>query len=137
MAPKPVHVEMFYADGRGPELQRVHWGGRGQRLVAIEYYNPDDVYEPANLKHVRFGGLQVVRITPEEVIDYAELGSTMNESRPAAMFDLGRTRWLESFSQRHLTRCSHYQLLFYDDLFDVICETVSCHHGAFVPGRPA
>jgi len=128
---EPINQEMFYADGRGPELQQLHWGLRGVRLEAIEYYNPDDVYDEASLKHLRFEGFQVVMITPEEVIEYRELGPRLASSRPAAMFDLGRSEWLRSFSQLHLAACRHFQLMFYDDLFDVICERVTCHRGRY------
>jgi hypothetical protein len=128
---KAIHCEMFYADGRGPELQRVCWGGRGSYLQAIEYFNPDDVYEPQNLKHVRFAGAQVVQITPEEVIDYGSLACASASDRRVALVSLGRSSWLKSFDPRHLQRCAHFQLLFYDQLFDVICEEVTCHRGAF------
>jgi hypothetical protein len=127
---RPINQDMFYADGRGPELQRVCWGLRGTQLRAIEYYNADD--DPARaLKHVLFDGFQVVLIIPEEVVNYTELGPRMAAARPAAMFDLGHTDWLNSFSGRHLSSCRHFLLMFYDELFDVICEQVTCHRGPF------
>jgi hypothetical protein len=63
-----IYVAEFQHDGRGPELQEVHWKARGTQLVAIDYYNPADDYTAASLKHVRFSALQVVMITPEEVM---------------------------------------------------------------------
>jgi hypothetical protein len=128
---KAINIDNFYHDGRGPELQRVHWGLRGTQLQAIEYYNPDDVYDDVSLKHVRFHGFQAVQVTPEEVIDYGELGQRFNRDRPAAMYDLGKSLWLKSFNPHHLSACSHFQLLFYDELFDIICESVTCHNGAY------
>lgn len=86
---KPINADMFYSDGRGPELHQVCWGLRAAQLRAIEYYNPDD--DEASLKHVVFNGLQVVLITPEEVVDYSELGPRLAAARPAAMFDLGKS----------------------------------------------
>ncbi len=127
---EPIQTNLFYHDGRGPELQRTHWSTRGAQLQAIECFNPDDVYDEASQKHVRFEGLQVVMITPEEVIDYGKLASHLDQSR-AAMFDLGKSVWLQSFSQRHLSSCRHFQLMFYDQLFDIICEGVTCHSGKF------
>lgn len=127
---EPIHTDLFYHDGRGPELQRTFWSTRGAQLQAIEYFNPDDVYDEASIKHVRFDGLQVVMITPEEVIDYGNLASHLEQSR-AAMFDLDKSVWLQSFSQRHLSACRHFQLMFYDQLFDIICERVTCHSGTF------
>lgn len=129
--PVAINVNAFYADGRGPELQRVCWGPDGTVLQAIEYFNPDDAYGDDTLKHVRFVGMQVVQMTPEEVVDYTELGPRLSISRPAAMFDLGRSGWLKDFSQRHLESCRHFQLVFYDELLDVICEQITCHLGPF------
>lgn len=128
---EPIHIDLFYTNGRGPELQRSYWGTRGQQLQAIGYFNPDDVHDEASLKHVRFDGLQVVMITPEEVIDYRKLEPHLTHIQSAAMFDLGKSEWLKSFSQHHLSSCHHFQLLFYDELFDIICERVSCHLGGF------
>jgi hypothetical protein len=126
---KAIHVDSFYHDGRGPELDRIHWGFRDTNLQAIEYRNPDD----SSLKHVRIHGFQVVQITPEEVIDYRELGQRLHRDRPAAMYDLGKSEWFKSFNPRHLSDCSHFQLVFYDELFDIICESVTCHTGAYAP----
>jgi len=108
------------------------WEGSGsQQLVAIEYFNPDDVYEPANLKHVALSGVQVVMVTPEEVIGLEQIRDSIAAHRPASMFDLGRNRWLLSFSQQHLGGCRHFQMLFYDELIDVICESIECIDGAY------
>jgi hypothetical protein len=128
---KPILVEAFYHDGRGPSLKRAHWGGNGQILVAIDYFNHDAASE-VDQRHVVFGGIQVVMITPEEVIDYTTLGSRLVSHRPAAAFDLGRSEWLNSFSDRHLAKCHHFQLVFYDDLFDIICESVEAREGAYI-----
>ena len=128
----PIFSDRFQHDGRGPELQRMVWEGSGsQRLVAIEYFNPADVYEPANLKHVALSGVQVVMVTPEEVIGPEQIREIIATYRPASMFDLGRSRWFLSFSQQHLGGCRHFQLLFYDELIDVICEGVECIDGAY------
>ncbi len=70
-------------------------------------------------------------ITPEEVINYTQL-SYIAEHRPAAMFNLGKSNWLKSFSQLHLEKCNHYQLLFYDELLDVIAEGVEFGKGKFI-----
>jgi hypothetical protein len=133
--PQPVHVTAFYADGRGPELVKVHWGAGGRQLLAIDYHNPDDRYDSDNLRYVSFVRPQVVMITPEEVIRYGGLVDLLVQHRPAAMFDLGADEWLESFSPRHLGSCRHYQLLFYDELFDVICEGVECRQREHVATR--
>lgn len=135
---QPGGVECFYHEGRGPVLQRICWGSRGARaLRAIEYFCPDDVYDEAHLRHVHFVRPQAFMFTPEEVIPY---GSSRvadgSNHRPAAAFDLGRSEWLLSFSQRHLSRCRHFQLLFYDELLDVICEGLEFGSGPYFEPAP-
>jgi hypothetical protein len=123
---KPIWVEKFFHDGRGPELQAVHWGRKGTGLRALDYFNPDDAHDDGTLRRVIIHKPQVVMITPEEVINYGPATEALVKHRPAAMFDLGTSDWLETFSPRHLGACRHYQLFFYDQLFDVIAEGVEC-----------
>lgn len=125
-----LFLDEFFHDRRGPELQCVHWSHEGRILSAIDYLNPDHAGAKA-LRHARFDRVHVVMVTPEAVVDYGRLGDHFAELRPAAMVDLGRSTWLESFSPRHVAKCRHVQLMFYDELFDVICEGVACHAGAF------
>jgi hypothetical protein len=131
----PVHTEFFHSDGRGPELVALRWGFSGRVLEAAEFMLPDAA-APGDLRHVRFLRPQVVMRTPEEVIDYREFGSQFAKHRPAAMFDLGKSKWLKSFSQRHLERCTHYQLYFYDELLDVIAEGVAFGAGPYRKEEP-
>lgn len=119
----PIHVEAFWDDGRGPELLRLHWDSSGTVLRGADYHNPD-WGSTTPVRRVRFIRAQVAMITPEEVIDYAALGPLLAAHRPAAMFDLGRSPWLESFAPRHLAECHHFRLVFYDQLVDVIAEGV-------------
>ena len=130
----PVQVDLFFHEGRGPELQAVHWAHQGRVLRAIDYFTPVDVHDPRNLKHVLFDRVQVVMITPEEVVADRHAGDWFTRYRPAALFDLGRTPWLSTFAQRHLANCKHYQLMFYDEVFDVICEGARCVRGGYQPG---
>jgi len=129
----PLHVDRFVRDGRGPELQFIHWSPNGSAILAIDYFNPDDVYKPPSLKHVVFTRAQVVMITPEEVIDYSAQDPEMSNHRTAGIFDLGRTPWLRSFAPYHLERCHHFRLFFYDELVDVVAESVDCRLGGFNP----
>ncbi len=138
----PLHVEDFWSDGRGPETHRVIWNATGTSIRAIEYLNPDWTDIDSDLRHVILERPQAVLITPEEVIGSDQLGDRYNELGPAAMFDLGRSAWLESFGQTHLANCRHIQLLFYDEVIDVLCEGVRCGKGRFTDepgdeGRPA
>ncbi len=124
-------IDRFYSSGRGPELQRIIWGQRGCGLCAIEYFNHDDNYDVAHIKHVRVIRQQVVMITPEEVVDFRGRAAAFSNHRPAAVLDYGYSDWLLSFNQYHLSKCHHFQLLFYDQLFDIICEGLEFKNGAF------
>ena len=114
-----IAADKFAFDGRGPDLQRAIWDARGTRLLAIDYREAD-----GTLRHVRFVEPQVVMFTPEEVVGDGEQGGAL---------DLGRSAWFQSLGQQHLERCSHFQLLFYDELLDVICESLEFADGVFTP----
>ena len=130
---QPLYPEQFYHMGRGPILERLHWGARGLHLEAADYTLPDAPRGAAGLRHLRFVRAQVVAITPEEVIDYARLAGHDSGPRGAALLDLGRSAWLATFNPHHLGRCRHFQLLCYDQLLDVIAEDVTVHAGGFAP----
>ena len=133
---QPMHVDAFFHDGRGPEFRELHWDRTGTVLRAVDYFNPPGMREPGGLHHVRFVGLQVAMITPEEVIGAETLGDLLGRHRPAAMFDRGKSEWFKAFSQKHLGRCHHYQLLFYDQLLEVIAEGVEVYRGGFQDEQP-
>lgn len=124
---KPVLIEKFYCEGRGPELTRIHWAYSGRILRAIDYINPDEA-EP---KHLFFIGVQVFMITPEEVIDYRNLSNSWHTFRPAGILCFGKSLWLKTFSPQHLEKCSHYQIMFYDELLDIICENIEVREGVY------
>ena len=112
-------ADEFHFDGRGPELRRAIWDERGTTLLAVDYRDTNGA-----LRHVRFYAPQVVMFRPEEVVGHrAEGGAT----------DLGRSAWLQSFHQQHLASCRHFQLLFYDEMLDIICESLQFADGAFTP----
>ena len=60
---KPLFSELFYHEGRGPELTKVYWKGRGQVLAAIEFM-PPDASSPEDTSHLVFEKSQVVQIIP-------------------------------------------------------------------------
>jgi hypothetical protein len=123
---KPLYPDLFYHDGRGPELVGIGWSDKGLGLSHIDYYNPDDVYNEQSIKRVSFAGVQVYMLTPEEVIGDKQQSNEIYTFHPAALFDCGKSTWFKSFSQQHLEKCSHFQLMFYDQLLDVICSSVTC-----------
>ena len=123
--------DRIWAEGRGPELRRAHFRGDGLILVALEYLNPDWSSE-ADVKHLVVHRAQVHLYTPEEVYnstrDEVRWGPSINQ---AAVVNLGKSAWLLTFSQRHLARCEHYRIMFYDQYLDVICENISAEDGPY------
>ena len=111
---------VFYHDGRGPELQRVRWGKSGVVLRGFEYYNPDDKYDDHSLKHLRLRNVEAYSMGGEEV--HGDILATA-ESK-AAIFRIDNSKWKDSLNQRHLDSCHHYQIMFYDEIYDVICEEI-------------
>ena len=126
---KPIHKEDFHHDGRGPELMQVIWSTKGDYLKAIEYFNPEDPYDDTHIRHVMIIRPQVVMSTPEEVINYADFQPGSFDR--AAAFDCGRSEWFKSFSPRHLECCTHFRLMFYDELYDIIADGLEFRMGRF------
>ncbi|HEY0922735.1 hypothetical protein [Rheinheimera pacifica] len=120
MSTRPILESVFYHDGRGPELQRVVWKRRGAVLVGFEYFNPDDNYVPDNLKHLVLEGVEAYSMASEEV--HGSILAT-GDSR-AAIFEVMDSKWLASLNQAHLSDCKHYQVMFYDEVFDLVCKGI-------------
>ena len=117
----------FAGDGRGPELTRMFWSSDGTILRAIEYRLSQD----GLVRHVRLSGVQVVMVTPDEVVGQLPGDIDTPPVRGAYAVRLGRSPFLASFNPRHLGRCAHYRLRFYDELIDLICERVEFVGGSF------
>lgn len=128
---EPILRSEFYHDGRGPELQRVHYGRHGEVIKAIDYCNPDDVYEPGNLKHLLFIKPQIFMFIPEEVYSYLNEELDWSKHRRAGIVCLGKSPWLHSLNPRHLNKCDHYRIMFYDDFLDIICEGIEARKGGY------
>lgn len=123
-SPVPIFEEEFYHDGRGPELQRVIWGYRGQILRGFEYYNPDDEYTPENLRHLEIEKVEAYSMAGEEVHNRI----AANGNSKAAILRIADSEWKSTFQQNHLQDCEHFQIMFYDEIFDVICRRI-------IPGK--
>lgn len=115
---KPVFEDNFYHDGRGPELQKVHWKHNGAVLIGFEYFNPNDVYVPENLKHVILHNVEAFCMSSDEVHGNIVANGNTN----AAIHEIIDSNWMATFNQRHLSNCKHYQIMFYDEIYDVVCE---------------
>ncbi len=106
-----ILADKFYREGRGPELQKIHYNNLGTQIVAIDYYNPDVKYSKENMKHVIFKNPQAFMITPEEEFKYTEsIAEELNKNK-GAISNLDKSEWYKSFSNRHSQNCNHYQYL--------------------------
>lgn len=94
-------------------------------LVGFEYFNPDDVYEESSLKYIKLIGVQAYAIASEEV--HGNI-LAIGESR-AAIVEVKNSDWLGSFNQAHLAMCKHHQIMFYDEIYDVICKQIEAGTG--------
>lgn len=121
----------FHHDGRGPELQRVVWIHNGVILRGFEYYNPEDAYEEEYIKHLELVGLEAYSMAGEEV--HSNILAT-GESN-AAIFKVVNSPWLKQFNPSHLTECDHYQIMFYDEIYDVICKEIKAGKGRLTIGE--
>jgi len=118
----------FHHEGRGPELQRVVWSKDGITLKGFEYYNPDDVFEEENIKHLELVGLEAYSVAGEEVHSNIIF---VNDSK-AAIFKVLNSPWLKQFNPLHLKGCDHYQIRFYDEIYDVICREIKTGQGRII-----
>jgi hypothetical protein len=121
----PILEADFHHDGRGPELQRVIWNG--VTPAGFDYFNPEDEYIPENLRHLLLVGVEAYSYAGEEV----HAGTASAPHSRAAVFDLGQSPWFRSFNPRHLKGCSHFQIMFYDQIFDVICREIRTGRGPY------
>lgn len=125
MSINPILENDFYHDGRGPELQKVRWKSNGVILAGFEYFNPNDEYTPENLKHLVLDGVEAYSMASDEV--HGNILATGNNK--AAIFEIKNSEWLASFNQSHLSECKHYQIMFYDEIYDVICKNIKVGTG--------
>ena len=123
----PILADQFYHDGRGPELKRVIWKFCGQILAGFEYFNPDDSHDADHLRHLVLDHPEAYSMASEEV--HGDIRA--NGDTKAAIFQIENSPWQRSFQQRHLSKCHHFQIMFYDEIFDVICRSISSGSGAF------
>jgi len=123
----PILEESFHHDGRGPELQRVIWGLKGVVLKGFEYYNPEDDYDELNIKHLELVKVEAFSQASDEV--HGEIFISNVKDSKAAIFRIENSTWLPKFQQIHLSKCAHYQIMFYDEIFDVICQEIKVGKG--------
>ncbi len=121
----PQFENEFYRDGRGPELNKVVWIREGVILKGFEFFNPDDEYSEKNIKHILLNKVEAFSMAGEEV--HGNIFATGKST--AAIFKIEGSDWLKQFNQSHLDNCSHYQIMFYDEIYDIICKSIRIGRG--------
>ena len=115
-----VYEDQFYCDGRGPELKTVVWRKKGISLHGFEYFNPDDVFDDKNIKNLVLEQVEAFAMAGEEV--HGKIRATGDSK--GGIYQIKNSEWKNSFSQLHLNDCEHYQIMFYDQIYDVICRKI-------------
>jgi hypothetical protein len=117
--------EEFHHDGKGPGLERVIWSHGGVILKGFEYLNPEDADNEENIKHLKLTGVEAFSMTTEEVHGNVLL----TEDSVAAIYKIDDSPWLKQFDPTHLANCSHYQIIFHSEIYDVICHEIKMGTG--------
>lgn len=117
---KPIFEKEFYRDGRGPELRQCIWSHSGKKLEGFTYYNPDDLYDDSNLKHLLLEKVECYMLSGEEV----HPNILYSIKSKAAIFEVVDSQWLKQFNSPHVSDCKHFQIVFYDEIYDIICSTI-------------
>ena len=126
-----LESEFHHGDGgRGPELQRVVWAYEGKILQGFEYYNHEDTYKEEYVKHLDLVGVEAYSMAIEEV--HGNILGT--EKSKASIFRIESSPWLKQHNPDHLDGCSHYQIIFYDEIYDVICKEIKAGNGRLSAG---
>jgi hypothetical protein len=140
MKVSPYETESFGFDGRGPELKRyIHDFDRiaadtftDRALPPGEVTGAEYCWSERSGSHwVIFEGLQVIQTVPEEVCSYWFLDHLPPGCRHLGILEIGDSEWRASFNQRHSAKCTHFILLFYDEILEIICERLVFGVGEF------
>ncbi len=124
---EPILEKEFHHDGRGPELQKVILGRNGIVLKGFEYFNPDDSYDEKHIKNISLEKVEAFSMASDEVH-----GSIVaNGETQAAIHKIVDSEWKKQFSPIHTDDCEHYQIMFYDEIYDVLCKAVIVGKGRY------
>lgn len=103
--------------GSGPQLEKVRWDDSGKNLIGFEYTIPDDYIR-------RF-------ITLEKVMVFCNSSKEVHgnilfsNSTKAGIIKIVNSEWKKSFNQSRLADSNHFQIIFNDDIYDLICMNLS------------
>ena len=115
----------FHNNGRGPELQRVVWAYDGKILLGFEYYNPEDSYTEESIKHLELIDVEAYSMAVEEVHG----NILVNRESKASIIKIENSRWLKQYNPACIGGRNHYQIIFYDEVYDVICREIRAGSG--------
>ncbi len=115
----------FYHDGKGPGLERAIWSHGGIILKGFEYYNPGVANLEKNIKNIELIGVEAISMSVEDVHG----NNLVSEDSTAAIFKIDDSPWLKQYNPVHMDGCSHYQFVFYSEIYDVICRDVKAGEG--------
>ena len=115
----------FHHDGKGPSLERAIWSHGGIILKGFEYYNPEDANLEEKIKNIALIGLEAFSMAVEDVHG----NNLITEDSADAIFKIDDSPWLKQFNPAHMDGCSHYQLVFCSEIYDVICRDVKAGSG--------
>ena len=125
---KSILEEHFYHDGRGPELQVVVWSRSGIVLTGFDYFNPRDSHIERNIKNIRLIDVEALAVSSDEVHG----NIVANAESTAAIHEINESEWKITFQPMHLSECKHFQIMFYDEIYDVICKAIVPGFGRLV-----
>jgi hypothetical protein len=142
MRATPVVTKYFAFDGRGCSLLRwIHdaelhlpesQAGFSQLSGSIEgaqYLFETDVN--ADESWIIFGGLQVLKIVPEEVHSYWHREYAGDDTIISGIWVIEGSEWIKTFDQRHLNNHKHYIVEFYDEIVEMVCRDLIFGAGTF------
>jgi hypothetical protein len=115
----------FHKNRRGPELQRVVWAYDGKILQGFEYYNPEDSYSEECIKHLELIGVEAYSMAVEEVHG----NILVNGESKASINKIENSPWLKQYNPACIEGCCHYQIRFFDEVYDVICKEIKAGDG--------
>ncbi len=124
---EPILENEFHHDGRGPELQKVIWARNGVVLRGFEYYNPKDTYDEEHIKNISLEKVEVFSMASDEVHG----NIVANGKTQAAIHKIVNSEWKNLFSPNHIEDCEHFQIMFYDEIYDVLCKAVIARKGKY------
>lgn len=108
----------FLYNGRGPVLTRwIH--DKSGFIIGAEH----------EFGWIVFKRLQVIQIVPHEVHSFWYL--TEGDTFDNGILEVEDSSWIKNFSPTHLTKCKHFILEFYDEIVEVICESLISGVGDF------